>query len=158
MLLLEDIQFLFWSFLFLGILVYNLTCLWLEISIQLFLFHLFPIFCFSVCFYRLSDNKSPQVSRTRLSILADLNNALVWTFSKSSSLFINPLLTVPKAQITIGIIITFMFHNFFFNSLAKDRDTYPNFHFQFYFMVSRDSKVFNSASSHFFCVDHWPNK
>ena len=33
--------------------------------------------------------------------------------SKSSSPFSNPLLTVPKATITIGIILTFMFHSFF---------------------------------------------
>ena len=66
--------------------------------------------------WRLSDSKSPQVSRTLLSILAVFNNAVVWMVStcpptsKSSSPFINPLVTVPKAPITIGIIVTFMFH------------------------------------------------
>ena len=40
--------------------------------------------------------------------------------SKSSSSFSNPLVTVPKAPITIGIIVTFMFHSFF-NSLARLR-------------------------------------
>ena len=61
----------------------------------------------------LSDSKSPQVSRTLLSILAVLNNAVVWMVStqpptsKSSSPFNNPLVTVPKAPITIGIIFTF---------------------------------------------------
>ena len=49
--------------------------------------------------WRLSDIKSSQVSRTHLSILA---------------------VTVPKAPITIGIIVTFMFHSFF-NSLARSR-------------------------------------
>ena len=39
----------------------------------------------------LSNSKSPQVSRTLLSILADLNNVLI---SKSISLFITPLVTV----------------------------------------------------------------
>ena len=74
----------------------------------------------------LSDSKSPQVSRTLLSILAVLNNVLVWMVStrpptsKSSSPFSNPLVTVPKAPITIGIIVTFMFHSFF-NSLARSR-------------------------------------
>ena len=34
--------------------------------------------------------------------------------------FYNPLVTVPKAPITIGIIVTFMFHSFF-NSLARSR-------------------------------------
>ena len=69
--------------------------------------------------WSLSDNKSPQVSRTLLSILAVLNNAVVWIVStrpptsKSSSPFSNPLVTVPNAPITIGIIVTCMFHSFF---------------------------------------------
>ena len=71
-----------------------------------------------VSHWSLSD-KSPQVSRTLLSILADLNYAVVWmvstrpVISKSSSPCINPLVTVPRAPITIGIIVTFMFHSFF---------------------------------------------
>ena len=40
--------------------------------------------------------------------------------SRSSRPFNNPLVTVPKAPITIGIIVTFMFHSFF-NSLARSR-------------------------------------
>ena len=74
----------------------------------------------------LSDSKSPQVARTLLSILAVFNNAVVWKVStrsptsKSSRPFNNPLVTVPKAPITIGIIVTFMFHSFF-NSLARSR-------------------------------------
>ena len=53
--------------------------------------------------------KSPEIS----SILANLNNAVVWMvsthsfISKSSSPCINPLVTVPRAPITIGIIVTF---------------------------------------------------
>ena len=49
----------------------------------------------------LADSKSPQVSRTRLSILAVLSNAVVWIAStrpptsKSSRPFNNPLVTVP---------------------------------------------------------------
>ena len=76
--------------------------------------------------WSLSDYKSPQVTRTLLSILAVLNNAVVSMvptrppISKSSSPFNNPLVTVPKAPITIGIIVTFMFHSFF-NSLARSR-------------------------------------
>ena len=76
--------------------------------------------------WRLSDNKSPQVSRTLLSILAVFNNVVVWMVStrsptsKSSRLFNNPLVTVPKAPIPIGIVVTFMFHSFF-NSLARSR-------------------------------------
>ena len=76
--------------------------------------------------WRLSDSKSPQVSRTPLSILAVFNNAVVWMVSprpptsKSSRPFNNPLVTVTKAPITVGIIVTFMFHSFI-NSLARSR-------------------------------------
>ena len=74
----------------------------------------------------LSDSKSRQISRTFLSILAVHNNVVVWMIStrpptsKSSSPFNNHLVTVPNAQITIGIIVTFMFHSFF-NSLTKSK-------------------------------------
>ena len=69
-----------------------------------------------------------QVSRILLSILAVLNNALIWILSthpldsKSSNPFNDPLITVPKVPITIGNIVTFMFHScFFFNFLARPR-------------------------------------
>ena len=76
--------------------------------------------------WSLSDSKSPQISRTRLRILAVLSNAVIWIVSvrpptsKSSRPFNNPLVTVPNAPITIGTIGTFMFHSFF-NSLARSR-------------------------------------
>ena len=60
-----------------------------------------------VSHWSLSDNKSPQVSRTLLSILGDLHNAVVWMvsshplISKSSNPLINLLVTI----ITIIIII-----------------------------------------------------
>ena len=66
----------------------------------------------------LSDSKSPQVSRTLLSILAVLNNAVGWMVftrlptSKSPSPFNNPLVTVPKVPITI-IIVSIICENFF---------------------------------------------
>ena len=84
--------------------------------------------------WSLSDSKSPQVSRTHLSILAILSNAVVWIvstrppISKSSRTFNNPLVTVPNAPITIGTIVTFMFHNFFL-FLLQGRGTYPSLHF-----------------------------
>ena len=74
----------------------------------------------------LSDNKSPQVSRTLLNILAVLSNAVIWIVSthpptsKSSRPFNDPFDIVPKASITIGTVITFMFHSFF-NYLARSR-------------------------------------
>ena len=74
--------------------------------------------------WSVSDSKSLQVSRTLLSILAVLSNDVIWIVStrlptsKSSRLFNNPLIIVPKAPITIGTIVPFMFHNFF-NSLAR---------------------------------------
>ena len=74
----------------------------------------------------LSDSKSPQVSRILLNILAILNDVVVWMVStrpptiKSSSPFRNPLVIIPNAPITVGIIVTCMFHSFF-NSLARSR-------------------------------------
>ena len=76
--------------------------------------------------WSLNDGKSPQVSRILLNILSVLNNDVVWMVStrpptsKSSSPFNNPLVTVPKATITVGIIFIFMFHSFF-NSPARSR-------------------------------------
>ena len=74
--------------------------------------------------WSLSDSKSPFISRTLLSILAILNNAVIWMAStrpptsKTSSPFNDRLVTVTKAPNTIGIIVTFMFHRFF-NYLAR---------------------------------------
>ena len=107
--------------------------------------------------WRLSDSKSPKVSGTLLSILAVFNNAVVWMVStrsptsKSSRPFNNPLVTVPKAPITIGIIVTFMFHSFF-NSLARSRYLSLFTFFQFYSVVSRDSKVDNFAEFLFLLI------
>ena len=70
--------------------------------------------------WSLSDSKSPQVSRTLLSILAVLNSAVVWMVStrqptpKLSSPLSNPYFTVSNAPITICMIVTCMFHSFFF--------------------------------------------
>ena len=110
-----------------------------------------------VSHWSLSDNKSPQVSRTPLSILNDLNNVVVWIvsthplISKFSSPFISPFVTVLRVPITIGITVTFIFHSFF-NSLA--RFNYLSFLtiFQFYFVVCWDSKVHNFARSLFFLI------
>ena len=74
--------------------------------------------------WSLSDRKSPQVLRTLLSILTNLNNAIVWmvstrpVISKSSRPCTNPFMTVLITLIIIGIIVTFMFHSFY-NTLAR---------------------------------------
>ena len=76
--------------------------------------------------WSLSDSKSPQVSRTVLSVLYILNNILVLMVStrpptsKSSSPFGNTFVIEPKSPITIGIFGTHMFHSLF-NSLARLR-------------------------------------
>ena len=99
-------------------------------TLQFFMFFFFDEVYDSVCLetfsyqfqrmvshWSLSESKSLQVPRMH-SILADINNAVVWTvpsslvISKSSGHCTNPLVTVPRAPITIGIIVTFMFHNF----------------------------------------------
>ena len=74
--------------------------------------------------WSLSDSKSPKVSRTCLSLLAVLRNAVIVSTclltSKSFRPFNNPLVIVPKVPIIISTIVTFMFHSFF-NSLARSR-------------------------------------
>ena len=106
--------------------------------------------------WNLSDSKSPQVSRTLLSILAVLNYAVIWMVStrhptsKSSSPFNSPLVTVSNAPVTIGIIVTFMFHSFLeFSSKVEVLISLFTF-FQFYSVVSRDSKINNFANFLFF--------
>ena len=66
-------------------------------------------------------------------------------------LFNNPLVTVPKGLITIGTIVTFMFHSIFFLFSSKFEVIIPLFtFFQFYSVVSRDSKVDNFQIFFFF--------
>ena len=90
--------------------------------------------------WSLSDSKSPQVSRTLLSILPVLKNAVVWMVStrpqtfKSSSSFDSRLVTVLNAPVTVGIIVTFMFHSLFLIPL-QCRGTYPFFLLSFSFIL-----------------------
>ena len=59
----------------------------------------------------MSDDKSPQVSRTHLHILTDLSTVVVWVvsayppISNSSSLLSKSFDAVPSAPITLDIII-----------------------------------------------------
>ena len=107
--------------------------------------------------WSLSDSKSPQVSRTLLSILAVLNNAVVWMVStrpptsKSSSPFSNPLVTVLNATNYNWYNCHLHVPQFFqFSSKVEVLILHFTF-FQFYSVVSRDSKVDYFASS-LFCL------
>ena len=61
--------------------------------------------------WRLRDSKSSQVSRTLLSILTELGNAVVWMvsihplISNSSKCLLRPLGIVPRAPTTTDYII-----------------------------------------------------
>ena len=74
--------------------------------------------------WSLSDSKSPKVSGTPLRILSVFNNVIACSprilLLPLLQSFDNPLVTVPKAAITIGIIVIFMFRNFF-SPLARSR-------------------------------------
>ena len=113
-----------------------------------------------VFLWGLSDSKFPLVSRNLHSILANLNNAVFWmvstrpVISKSSSLCTNPLMTVPRAATTIGITVTFMFHSFFLFPCKIDVFILLFAVFQFYSVVSSDSKANNSVIF-FFLVDYY---
>ena len=100
--------------------------------------------------WRLSDSKSPQVSRILLSILAIFNNAVVWMVStrpptsKSSRPFNNPLVTVPKHQSQLVSLSPSCSIVFQFSSKVTVLIS-PFTFFQFYSVACRDSKVDNFA-------------
>ena len=109
--------------------------------------------------WSLSDSKSPQVSMTLLSILAVLNNVVLWMVStrlptsKTPSPFNNPLVTLLEAPIIVDIILTFMFQSFFHSFFKVEVPILLFTFFQFYYVISRDSKVDNFVNSllFFFC-------
>ena len=100
--------------------------------------------------WSLSDSKSLQVARSLLNIL---NNVVVWmvsirpSTSKSSRPFSNPLVTVPNAPITIGIIVTCMFQSY----------CYPFILIIIIIMqrVSLLPRVFRSIPADFICTVKW---
>ena len=109
-----------------------------------------------VSHWSLSDRKFPKVCRTLHSILDDINNGVIWVvstrplISNSFRHFINPLVTVTSAQITIGITVILMCHSFF-NSLGRCRYlSFFSLFFQFYLVVSWNDEVAYSASSRSF--------
>ena len=71
--------------------------------------------------WSLSNSKSYQIFWTLLSILSVLKSAVVWMVSTRPPTSKSPtLVTVTKASITIGTILTFVLHSFF-NYLARSR-------------------------------------
>ena len=80
--------------------------------------------------WNLSKSRSPQISRTLLSILADFESAVVKIFPliSLSLLLTRPLGTVPSATTTTGITVTF--YKFF---------SHPFFYF--YSMFSWNNKI-----------------
>ena len=93
------------------------------------------------CFaWSLSDSKSLQLSGTFLSILANLNRAVVWIdsvlpqISSSFVLFSRLLGIVLSAPTIIGITVTFIFH-IFFSCLARSKYS-SRFRFSFYLLCS----------------------
>ena len=96
-----------------------------------------------------------------LSFLASVfNNLVVWMaptrplISNSSSLFTNPLVTIPSTPISTGISVTFMFHSFFQFPHKIQGLIFLFTFFQFNSVVSRDSKVHCSTNS-LFLVDYY---
>ena len=84
------------------------------------------------------SSKSPLVSGTPLSILADCKEAVIWILLFLS--LTDPLQILRgllESPITIGITVTFMFHSFF-SSLARTR---YSFKLSFYSAVSWNGKV-----------------
>ena len=113
-----------------------MICFYCKISKEIINYHYsLRIFQSSVSWWFftevVSDRKSSQISRTFPSILTDLNNDVVSTFSTRpliSKSFINRLVTVPRAPITTVINVTFMYY-IFFSVPYQCPGTYPSFHF-----------------------------
>ena len=98
-----------------------------------------------VSHWSLSD-KSPQVSGTLLSILVDLKNAVVWIvstrldMSMSSSPYTYQLVTVTRVQITLGIIVIFMFRRFFNYQAMSRYLSLCSHYFNFILLSTRTTK------------------
>ena len=108
-----------------------------------------------------SDNKSLQISRILLSILAVLNIAVVWMvstrplISMPSSTSTKRLLIVLGEALTIGITVICIFRNIFqFSSKVLVLLFFFVF-FLFYSVLGRDSRSHNSATLFFFFFCFW---
>ena len=126
--LLSHIQVLSCEILFVYRFKYPYSCLLL-----LLLFYSFENFSLQqmVFHWSLSDSKSPQVSRTLLSILADLNNAVVWMISAHPLFFKFP----SKFQVFISLFAFLPFYSVFSQSGKVHYSTRSLFFFFFFFFV-----------------------
>ena len=108
--------------------------------------------------WNLSDSKSPQVSRTLLSILSVLNNAVVWMVStrpptsKSSSPFSNPLAYNTKSTNYIWYNCHLHVPQFFQFPRKVEVFILLFTFFQFYSVVIQYNKVLNFANCLFFLL------
>ena len=101
-------------------------------------FHISYNRCTLVLYWNASDNKTPKISRTLTSILADFNSAVVCIvvilplISYSPSIFLRFSGTVQRAPITIGITVTFIFSSF--SSLSQGPGICLSFRFLIFFL------------------------
>ena len=106
----------------------------------------------------LNDRKYPKVYRTLLKILADLSIAVILMvctrplISKSSRPCTNPLVTLPREPIIIGISVIFLFNNFIQFFFKVPVHIFLSVFFHFSFLVNLDGKVHNSVSSLFLLI------
>ena len=105
-----------------------------------------------VCYCNLRKSNSLQVSTTPLSNLADLNNAVDWIvsthpiISKSSSPYVNPLVTIPTVTFTFKSIFQLFWEiNVYFSLSAFS---------QFHPVLCRNINFYHSVCSLVFYFDY----
>ena len=129
--------------------------LWIDINLNynqvLFLLLLFhTLWVFHTSFYwRLRDNKFPRVTRTLLSILADLSHVVVWMvliiplIYTSTSLFFRFLRTILSAPNTLTL--TFQFFSFLWQDPSICLFVFAFFYF--HSLVCQNGKIHKTADS-----------
>ena len=109
-----------------------------------------------VSHWSFGDSKSPQVSRTLLSIMTDLNNVLVKMVSSCSSYFqvfhsfYQSFMDCPSAPTTIGITVTFMLYSFISLVWSTNLSLFSLFLFSLRGLPGKQSPLFGRNSPFFF--------
>ena len=115
---------------------------WLTLGFNSLLASFFYHRLLVVFHWVLRDCKSPKISRTLLSILADFNNAIIWFVSirspipNSSSPLSKLLVTVPSTPNTICITDTLIFYSFL-SSQALSKYLSLFFFFSIFFIFTQ---------------------